>query len=137
MNHYVQNVNHTSHIVDFPKERATRRQQGETKPKQEKEPRFMWKDEILQKSDLSSNARLLALVMMDFFGEVARDVAWPGVALFSKRCRLSERSVQRALREMETAGFIRNERPGGGLKRTGRYRLQFPLSVVNGDSLTP
>ncbi len=84
----------------------------------------MWKDQILQ-SSLGANARLVSFVLVEYFGLSRSDVCWPGIAKIVEMSRLSERTVQRTLRELEVSGFLVDERPGGGLKRTGRYRLQL------------
>jgi DNA-binding MarR family transcriptional regulator len=81
-------------------------------------------------------SQLLVLLALADNADEDRRYAWPSVATLSRKTLLSERSVQRALRDLENDGIIRTVRPGGrvtgGEKRATVYEV-----LPKGDNLTP
>jgi hypothetical protein len=63
---------------------------------------------------------LLVLLALADNADEDRWLAWPSVATLAKKARMSERSVQRALRSLEDAGEIVLVREGGRVD--GKYR---------------
>ena len=63
----------------------------------------------------SPSKRLVAVALAERINQQHRQ-AWPSLADLAKRTGLSERSVQRYLRELEDEGWIENhgQRPGAG-----------------------
>lgn len=77
---------------------------------------------------------LLLVVMADF----ADDDGWcyPSVATLARKVRISERTVQRAMREMQADGLLdilENAGPGG----SNRYRVNTDYAALGGDRMTP
>lgn len=86
-------------------------------------------------------ARLVLVVLADHAGDDGRD-AFPSVARIASAIEVSDRSVQRHLRDLEEAGLIvkgDQDRVKAAIKRGDRqpvcYDLQ--LGVVRGDNMTP
>ena len=86
-------------------------------------------------------ARLVLVVLADHAGDDGRD-AFPSVARIASAAEVTERTVQRHLRDLEEAGLIvkgDQARVEAAIKRGDRrpvcYDLQ--LGVVRGDNMTP
>lgn len=57
---------------------------------------------------LPPNSKLILMALADSADEVGK--CWPRVRLIAEKCCTSERTVQRVLKELETAGFLHIER---------------------------
>ncbi|PRE43859.1 helix-turn-helix domain-containing protein [Burkholderia multivorans] len=57
---------------------------------------------------LPPNSKLILMALADAADEVGQ--CWPRVRLIAEKCCTSERTVQRILKELETAGFLHIER---------------------------
>lgn len=65
-------------------------------------------------------------------------IAWPGVHTIAAETGLSARSVQRALRALESAGYIGVDGPRGGGRASTRYRLiVIHISHMGDDTVSP
>ncbi len=77
--------------------------------------------EVLQRSDLTSTAKLVFGVLCDRIG--ANRTAWPGVRRLAKDCGVTRNTVVRTVRQLESAGLLLVDHvdgnPGG---RTNTYR---------------
>lgn len=119
MPHAVSNVKHVALDNVVPLNTPTRAE------------RFVWRDQVIA-SGVSPSALLVALLLVDHFNLERGNVAWPSHAKLAERSHLTDRTVRTALAELERAGFIENERAGGGSRRdeagilrgrTGLYRM--------------
>lgn len=64
--------------------------------------------------------------------------AWPSVATLARYCRVSERTIQRALKQLEADGLILVERQSGGSNGIQpRWRPNRYIVVKRGDNVTP
>lgn len=77
-------------------------------------------NEAWEHSKQGGNALIVLLKLADNADDERR-LAWPSVPHLAKKCRMSERTVQRALRELEAAGEISTHREGGR-QRDGSYK---------------
>lgn len=83
---------------------------------------------VWENSSASGNDRLVLLAIADS-AEHDGSNAWPSVRTIAKKCLLSERTVQRAIRSLVSAGeLIVEEQEGGsrftpGNRRPNRYAL--------------
>jgi len=85
-------------------------------PRKPRPEKFVWKQQIIE-STLGSNAKFVAVILVDFLNEDRGLKAWPSIDTLAKCTSLSPSTVRRALRELEASGFLCNERPGGGIGR--------------------
>lgn len=73
-----------------------------------------------------------------FYAEQRTDLAWPSNKALAQSCRLSERQVQRALRELELTGEIVEQARSHGRRRvyivTPQLPSQAPLFHPEGDT---
>lgn len=76
--------------------------------------------------------RLLLLAIADHAGDDGRN-AWPAVPTLARKTGVSERTVQRGIARLESAGLLLVER-GKGAGGTNRYQVLMPVA---GDSVTP
>jgi hypothetical protein len=84
-----------------------------------------WRDAVLSPSGLSPRARLVACALAKHMNKDG-DSCWPSVALLASECGYPKRlHVQRALAELEKAGFIAREGKGGHAK-ANRYWALIP-----------
>ena len=72
--------------------------------------------------------RLVLLALADCANDDGR--CWPGVATVARKCAMSERNVQRTLRDLEAGGRVRTER------RPGRKSI-YMLDLATPDKLSP
>lgn len=87
--------------------------------------------------------RCLALALADCANDQGASI-WPGIERMARYSRQSERSVQRQLRAMESAGWLECTKPSvGGKGRPNEYRIN-PAWIAdpvnwrpNGDILSP
>jgi hypothetical protein len=63
----------------------------------------------------TSSTRMVAVVLGEYTNRETCE-AWPSVANIARRAGLSERMVQRHLRQMETDGWIKRGKPKPGYK---------------------
>lgn len=83
----------------------------------------------------SSAMKAVLLVLANYADE--DDSAYPGIVRIARMTELSERTVQRAVAEMEELGIVRVDR-GEGLKGTNRYFLNLGwVAEGGGDTVTP
>ncbi len=83
---------------------------------------------------INGTQKLVLLALANRTGE--DHSCWPSIARLSEDTCLSERTVQRALRELETDGYIRGE---ARKKATSMYKLLVPGRLVfggKGDNLS-
>lgn len=87
-------------------------------------------------------SQLLVLLALADNADDDRRYAWPSVTTLARKTRLSERSVQRALRDLEDAQIIATVKPGGRTEEGNRatvYRVeevgrQIDTPPVGGDT---
>lgn len=86
-----------------------------------------------ESSRSTGSSFLVLLALADHAGQDGGD-CWPSVARLSRRCRVDERTVQRALDKLQELGELVVER-GAGPRGTNRYRLTMatapPLNLDN------
>lgn len=89
-------------------------------------PRFTWERAITD-SDLSSNAKLVALTLATWFSK-QESVAFPSVETLTRKTSLSRATVQRALGELDPRFLSRQvaNGPGSTGRRTTRYVAVMP-----------
>lgn len=83
--------------------------------------------EVWEHSESTGSARLVLLALADNADRTTRE-AWPSVRDLARRTHASERSVQRALRELAVLGEIESVAAGGFPRRPTRYRVLKPRS---------
>ncbi|MGA8725377.1 MAG: helix-turn-helix domain-containing protein [Acidimicrobiales bacterium] len=104
-------------------------------------------NEVWNYSPASGVDRLVLLSLADQANPVTRE-CWPSIGYIAKRCRVSERTVQRSIRSLEKLGEIvviasRGWHGVEGRGRTNVYRIVVYLPAEDGcqsgtpDSLTP
>jgi hypothetical protein len=74
--------------------------------------------------DCSGGDLLALLCLADHVGSDREMVAWPSIRLIARRCRMTERGAQKAIRRLEAKGFL-SIVEGGGRGGTNRYRLHL------------
>ena len=74
--------------------------------------------------DCSGGDLLALLCLADHVGSDREMVAWPSIGLIARRCRMTERGAQKAIRRLEAKGLLTIEE-GGGRGGTNRYRLHI------------
>ncbi len=89
-------------------------------------PSWIVSDGTLAELGLAVNKVLHALA---YHANSKTNEAWPGVSTMSLETGLSERTVRRALRQLEEAGIILRVRRGGG-RLSARYRILFRSPVT-------
>jgi len=85
--------------------------------------------------DCSGGDLLALLCLADHVGSDKEMVAWPSIGLIARRCRMTERGAQKAIRRLEAKGLLTIEE-GGGRGGTNRYRLTInaePEGRISGD----
>ncbi len=85
--------------------------------------------------DCSGGDLLALLCLADHVGSDKEMVAWPSIGLIARRCRMTERGAQKAIRRLEAKGLLTIE-GGGGRGGTNRYRLTInpePTDRVSDD----
>jgi hypothetical protein len=80
----------------------------------------------------SSAQKAVLLVLANYADE--RDSAYPGIVRIAKMTQLSERTVQRAVAELEELQVIRVERT---VNSVNRYHLDLSWKQRGGDTMTP
>jgi hypothetical protein len=75
--------------------------------------------QVRTSSQALGSARLLLLVIASHVSPVT-GLAWPSVPTLARECRLSDRTVYRLLRKLETSGELEIIRRSG---RVNRYRI--------------
>lgn len=86
---------------------------------------------VFEWSEAEGTDRLVMLALADFCDD--DHVCFPGIARVAKKCRVSERTVQRSMTNLEATGELERV-PGAGLRVTGprgpgytnAYKLAFP-----------
>lgn len=103
--------------------------------------RWRWQAEVLASPDLNATAKLVAVVLGDYFNAEQGDRAWPSQETIAGKIAVTTRTVRTALSDLVAAGYLENERPGGGLTRgesgilrgrTGMFRPSIPGRVLPG-----
>jgi len=89
-------------------------------------PSWIVSDGVLAKLGPAANKVLHTLA---YHANSKTDEAWPGVSTMSRETALSERTVRRALRQLEEQGIILRLRRGGG-RLSARYRILFRSQVT-------
>lgn len=96
---------------------------------------------VIENSQTRGNQYIVLLMIANRADEDGAS-AWPSIRWLARRSRLSERTVQRAIRKLEKGGYLGIEWSAGP-KGTNRYQviMQNTLyrgdSPVRGDKLTP
>lgn len=85
---------------------------------------FTYKEEILS-SDLSANAKLVALVIASHYNWKNQTEAFPNIETIAKLASISNRSVIRAKNELKLKGFITSKRR---FNKSSVYAPQSPRS---------
>ena len=96
---------------------------------------------VLYESKSEGNARLVMLALADNADE--EGACWPAIPTIAHKARVSERTVQRCLRELAESGELVVAIGGGG-RASNHYQLVMssgdnlsPLEEPRGDNLTP
>ncbi|MCH8038498.1 MAG: 2-hydroxyacyl-CoA dehydratase, partial [Proteobacteria bacterium] len=90
---------------------------------------------VWNEANCSGGDLLIMLCLADHVGSDREMVAWPSIGLIARRCRMTERGAQKAIRRLEAKGLI-NIEEGGGRGGTNRYRLTInaePEGRISGD----
>ncbi|WP_419741260.1 helix-turn-helix domain-containing protein [Ruegeria sp.] len=91
--------------------------------------RFTWKRLVTEDSDLLRCAKQMASCLCDSFVNKHTGRCWPKKATLAKRLSVSKRTVQRYIKTLEQAGYIRR------VKVRNAYRAhQICLPDLKGDS---
>lgn len=90
--------------------------------------------EVFSNSRSEGTNRLVMLALADHCGDDG--LCFPGILKIAEKCRVSERSVQRAISELEALGELSVKR-GQGMKTESGWTNLFKLSVPRGDNLSP
>ena len=91
---------------------------------------------VWDRSKAEGTALLVLLAIADSAGHDGRD-AWPSLATLASRCRVSVRTVQRAVDELVAAGELEVEQHGGGTRHTrpdrrpNRYTVRMATGGQN------
>lgn len=92
-------------------------------------------NDILDSPEPKGVNRMVLLMLADAANDSG--VCWPGVDYIARRAATTRRSVQRSLRELEAAGFVRVEINAG----TGHFKNlltnRYVLNWKRGDALSP
>lgn len=86
---------------------------------------------VWERSRATEGALLVNLAMADFAHDDGTGV-YPSVHTLAQKARLSDRQVQRILRQLESLGEIEVAAIGGGRRHTSRYTL-----TPGGDRMSP
>lgn len=102
----------------------------------------------LDHSPATATDLLVLIAVADFTDDTG--LAWPSIRTLAHRARVSERTVQRCIRNLEAMGQLTVDTGGQAGRNSSRYRLTFadqlPLSIpgdpassrpAEGDNLTP
>lgn len=92
---------------------------------------FDWQKIILQKTDMPSNAKYLALYMASYMN-MNRDVAWPSQKTIERETRLAHATILKWLDFLVEEGWLAKQ--SGSRIESNRYWISFPNEV--GQSLT-
>ena len=92
---------------------------------------FDWQKIILQKTDLPSNAKFLAMYLASYMN-INHDVAWPSQKTIERETGLSHPTVLKYLDLLISEGWISKQ--SGDRVQSNRYWIAFPKEV--GSSLT-
>ena len=79
---------------------------------------------VWNEANCSGGDLLIMLCLADHVGSDREMVAWPSIGLIARRCRMTERGAQKAIRRLEAKGLLTIE-GGGGRGGTNRYRLHI------------
>ena len=86
---------------------------------------------------VSGNELLILLAIADHASDDGSD-AWPSIETLAKKCRLSERTVQRSIKSLAQRGQIRVGWQQGGPAYLGpRQRPNVYTVLMRGDNLSP
>jgi len=92
---------------------------------------------VWEHAPVSGNELLILLAIADHASDDGSD-AWPSIETLAKKCRLSERTIQRAIKSLAERGQIRVGRQQGGPSYLGpRQRPNVYTIVMRGDRLSP
>jgi|TARA_R110000782_G_scaffold193068_1_gene282667 hypothetical protein len=92
---------------------------------------FDWQKIILQKTDMPSNAKYLALYMASYMN-MNRDVAWPSQKTIERETGLAHATILKWLDFLVEEGWLAKQ--SGSRIESNRYWISFPNEV--GQSLT-
>ena len=92
---------------------------------------FDWQKIILQKTDMPSNAKYLALYMASYMN-MNRDVAWPSQKTIERETGLAHATILKWLDFLVEEGWLAKQ--SGSRIKSNRYWISFPNEV--GQSLT-
>tara|TARA_R110002020_G_scaffold464623_1_gene685444 strand:- start:401 stop:1024 length:624 start_codon:yes stop_codon:yes gene_type:complete len=92
---------------------------------------FDWQKIILQKTDMPSNAKYLALYMASYMN-MNRDVAWPSQKTIERETGLAHATILKWLDFLVQEGWLAKQ--SGSRTESNRYWISFPNEV--GQSLT-
>jgi hypothetical protein len=84
---------------------------------------FRWRLALRDASDLPASAKATGFALSLYLDESG--YAFPGVRRLASDTGRNRRTVQRALRTLEEANYLRTQK-GGGRERTSRYLIGFP-----------
>lgn len=97
---------------------------------------------VFEHSQSQGSARLVLLAIADRADEDGHD-AWPSLAWLASKAKVSERTVRRALRELEAMGELRTGRQRGGStytrpdRRPNAYQIVMKAREDNGGTDCP
>lgn len=87
---------------------------------------------VWDRADLSQSETLVLLAIADRADEHGR--CWPSIEGIAERARVTPRSVQRIMRELEARGFVEIDQ-GGGRGNTNHYLIN--VEHLKGDIASP
>ena len=99
--------------------------------------RFRWVDEWTKHSELSSRARHALLALNNYMDP--NGTCFPSVKRLARDMGTSDRTVQRGLKEAESAGWLARERGSGVRTPSGRTVLYRAIikDVAASEGVTP
>jgi hypothetical protein len=88
---------------------------------------------VWERADLSSTQKLVLLALADWAND--EGLCWPSINRLSAKASMAGRSIQRIIRELEQAGFVRRDEVIG---KGNKYWISIPLTECHPcTSVTP
>lgn len=85
---------------------------------------------VWERSDLSQSQTLVALALADHANDLG--LCWPSIERIALKARISQRQVQRIIKQLESLGIVTINRGGRGAKSTNQFRFS-----IKGDTVSP
>lgn len=98
--------------------------------------RFIWKRQVNEDSNLSRGAKQMASCLCDSFVNKETGRCWPKNATLAKRLGVDKRTVQRYVKMLEQAGYLRRVKVRN-VHRAHQICLPDLKGDSRGDSLSP